>query len=403
MSLRLTSDDLRHLAAATEALLAPPERAGAEAWWRAAEERLCALFDGAQAMLTAGRAGARMADVLSQSLDTRGVRALGGFLSTDPRTGRIGNVDPAIAAWQRHRRAAGRELWHEAATVAELAALGHDARRSAFYDTLLSATRLHDSFGLVTEAGGGELFLTIGYERRGRGRFGGGDAAVAALLLPAFRAGHRALATLGESRAALAATLDEGTLALLVMGPDGRELHRTAALRRALAAEPERARVEAAARALADGMRALVGRTAALPARPEAVVATPMARHRLRATLAPAALWGVHGAVQVCVESAPSPVAGPAAGAAAARGVDGAATAGEPPAVGGVAAPIGLTGREAEVARLLARRATNAEVAAALGVSAHTARHHTERVMQKLGLRSRRAVAAALAGSGGPH
>jgi len=57
---------------------------------------------------------------------------------------------------------------------------------------------------------------------------------------------------------------------------------------------------------------------------------------------------------------------------------------------------LGLTRREAEVARLLAERLSNAEVAAALGVSAHTARHHTERVMQKLGVRSRRAIVSAL-------
>ena len=51
-----------------------------------------------------------------------------------------------------------------------------------------------------------------------------------------------------------------------------------------------------------------------------------------------------------------------------------------------------LTAREREVAALLAARRTNAEVAAALGVSEHTARHHTERVLRKLGVRSRRDV-----------
>jgi DNA-binding CsgD family transcriptional regulator len=59
-------------------------------------------------------------------------------------------------------------------------------------------------------------------------------------------------------------------------------------------------------------------------------------------------------------------------------------------------ATLGFTTRESEVARLLTRRLTNAELAAALGVSAHTARHHTERVMQKLGVRSRREVVSAL-------
>jgi DNA-binding CsgD family transcriptional regulator len=55
-----------------------------------------------------------------------------------------------------------------------------------------------------------------------------------------------------------------------------------------------------------------------------------------------------------------------------------------------------LTEREAQVAALLADRHSNAEVARQLGVSPHTAARHTERVLRKLSLRSRRDVAAAL-------
>ena len=56
-----------------------------------------------------------------------------------------------------------------------------------------------------------------------------------------------------------------------------------------------------------------------------------------------------------------------------------------------------LTNREIEVARLLAAGETNLEVAAALGVSAPTARHHTESVMLKLGVNTRGKIAAILA------
>jgi DNA-binding CsgD family transcriptional regulator len=44
-----------------------------------------------------------------------------------------------------------------------------------------------------------------------------------------------------------------------------------------------------------------------------------------------------------------------------------------------------LTEREVEVALLLAERRRNAEIARALGISVHTARHHIERVLGKLG------------------
>lgn len=51
-----------------------------------------------------------------------------------------------------------------------------------------------------------------------------------------------------------------------------------------------------------------------------------------------------------------------------------------------------LTPRETQVARLLACRATNAEIVSSLGMSSHTARNHTRRVLEKLGLTSRAEV-----------
>ena len=54
----------------------------------------------------------------------------------------------------------------------------------------------------------------------------------------------------------------------------------------------------------------------------------------------------------------------------------------------------GLTGREAQVACLLARRATNREIADQLDVSPHTVRHHVENIFTKLGIHSRRSIAS---------
>jgi DNA-binding CsgD family transcriptional regulator len=52
----------------------------------------------------------------------------------------------------------------------------------------------------------------------------------------------------------------------------------------------------------------------------------------------------------------------------------------------------GLTPREIDVTRLLVQRLTNQEIASALGISAHTARHHTESVLLKTHVNSRRAL-----------
>lgn len=57
-----------------------------------------------------------------------------------------------------------------------------------------------------------------------------------------------------------------------------------------------------------------------------------------------------------------------------------------------------LTGREVEVAMLLAQGRSNSAVADALHISTHTARHHTQRVLAKLGVHSRAEAGAKIRG-----
>ena len=60
----------------------------------------------------------------------------------------------------------------------------------------------------------------------------------------------------------------------------------------------------------------------------------------------------------------------------------------------GLAQQYGLSLRELEVALLLADGRSNVEIATAVKVSSHTARHHTQHVLGKLGVRSRSRAAA---------
>jgi non-specific serine/threonine protein kinase len=53
-----------------------------------------------------------------------------------------------------------------------------------------------------------------------------------------------------------------------------------------------------------------------------------------------------------------------------------------------------LTGREREVAALIARGRTNAQIAAALVIAERTAEAHVEHIRTKLGVRSRAQIAA---------
>ncbi len=61
----------------------------------------------------------------------------------------------------------------------------------------------------------------------------------------------------------------------------------------------------------------------------------------------------------------------------------------------------GLRGREPEVALLAAEGLSNAAIAGRLRLSAHTVRHYLERVLDRLGLHSRKALALHLMGGGG--
>jgi len=60
----------------------------------------------------------------------------------------------------------------------------------------------------------------------------------------------------------------------------------------------------------------------------------------------------------------------------------------------------GFTAAEVRVARLVGEGKSNKRLAATLGVSEHTTRHHTERVLRKMGVHSRSEVASRLLSEG---
>lgn len=68
-------------------------------------------------------------------------------------------------------------------------------------------------------------------------------------------------------------------------------------------------------------------------------------------------------------------------------------TRAEPPPIELIRNALGLTRKRAMVARFLALGLTNTEIARAMSISEHTARHHTEAVMSQLRCRSRHEVA----------
>jgi DNA-binding CsgD family transcriptional regulator len=67
-----------------------------------------------------------------------------------------------------------------------------------------------------------------------------------------------------------------------------------------------------------------------------------------------------------------------------------------PPAALRLQDEYGMTPREVEVALLLSQGLSNSALARQLGISPHTARHHTQRVLGKLGVHSRAEAGARL-------
>ena len=380
---RLVAADLAGVARASRTLLSPLSYDTTEAWQRAVNGVVKAVLGGDVAtMVLPASVGGR--GTFSEDLPTE---------TTDRYSAAIRPLDVRWSVWERQAALGAWDrptLWGP--WMAEY--LG-----SAYYNEYLVPRRLYDGVGVATSvaapgaaaAEATTAVLLFHHTRRTGRRFGARGLGLLHALRPAFVAGAEALARLGAQQRALARTLDALGLALLVVDVGGRAVHRTPALARLLAADPhggqllgDMAQAAGAAARLAGPTRrwAHGGADAALLARDVTrEVRTPAGRYRIRATLTAPDLLGGAPAVLVSLERA-----GP--------GV---------PTADALRARFGLTPAQARVALLLAEGRRYTEVAAALGVSVHTAQRHAEAVRCKLGVRRSADVAAVVLGAYRPE
>ena len=233
-------------------------------------------------------------------------------------------------------------------------------RETEYVREFLPSVDAHDSLTIYVPADRGaspepSVQLLIHSSTPGR-TFGARDVEVARRLHPAFVAGVAVLRQMGRARGDLMALVDASGGACAVFSVAGRLVHLSRALEEALAREPRR-------EALLERVRCLASKALSSPTKAGAVsFAGAAGGYRLSVSLAA----GYRPLLVVAVTAPPPPR--------------------EAPSMGAVAERFGLTPRQAEVAVLLAERYSNKEIAAALSVSVHTARHHVEAVLDRVGV-----------------
>ena len=370
--LTLSAEDQARFAAALQTLLAPLDYGGLDAWRSAANEQLKALVGADAAVFELPRSASPRPVFTEDYPDAPPEEYLALHW---PLAEKYGIMERIV----RLGVATGEERWRPA---------WEEYLGSAYLNEFLLPHRMFHAVALAAstraEGTSGVSQVILHRTTATAPAFGEREKALLRLLHPAFWSGVETWLRLGAHTAVLAAALDEIGVALALVALHGGVLHQTPALTALLQGEPERERltaaVVAAARAVAGAQAMGTARAAARPIGPTPSaleVATARGWYRVRASTVAEGAFGPDPVALVLVERAAAP----------------------PASDDVLRARYGLTRQEVRVARLLAERRTNEEIAAALFVSLSTARHHVGHVLEKLEVRSRKDVAAALAAS----
>jgi len=265
--------------------------------------------------------------------------------------------------------------------------------RSEFFNDWVRPQRLCQPCGLIAVRSPAELpcpslpeYSGITglwfYRNRDTNMLGVGsrELGILQLLLPAYEAGLHVVVRASQERRRLESVLDTMSEGAMLLDGRGHVVHQNPAMRRFLASSAGARDIEATCLAAGRVTLALATRKGLKSAREEIgaptekrIKTTNGVRH-VRATLLGSDTVGIGPMALVLLERA----------------------AVEPFSAGELHDQYHLTDREVVVSRLLARGLKNSQIAEVLGVSIHTARRHSERVLSKLGVHSRAAVGAKL-------
>jgi DNA-binding CsgD family transcriptional regulator len=356
MHLSLKPSQLDRLTKLVETLHAPFDFPDLDSWRHAVNHHARLLLDAHKVVFMMPGPGHE--PVYSQRLDPGAFRAYVAFYHRFDVAGRL--------ALQRRIPVSSEVELH-----------GRDAYyASEYYNDFMRVWQCHHSTGMVApmEAEPGYAWLAVYRDSRDDPVFGPRARGLMKLILPSFHAGVRTYLRLAADRAVLASVIDASGKRILLCDPLGKPLHASAALEQTLAADPERSALEGHMRELARSVGALTTNTSAATASigktGERTVVTLRGRYRLTASLAGEPSPAPAGVLVLLEPLFHQPLSD-----------------------GELRERFHLTKQEIRVARLIAEELRNDAIAHRLDISPHTARRHTERVLEKLGIASRAQVA----------
>jgi DNA-binding CsgD family transcriptional regulator len=358
--------ELEALRAAFAVLLSPLDSVDAETWRGEVGRTLCDLLG---------------ADRSSFQLEIPGTPF---FYSEDyPQATLNAYVDyyQDIDIGRQRRDALGAEVWNRWLLH------GRDLRdfwESEIHQDFLVPNGILDSMGLTVRVRGASRPATVFFHRDkpGTAEFGERGIALLSMLLPAFKAGVRDIARYSQQRDSLTSHLDGLTTGIRICDFDGSVVHQNPAFTNAVVTEEMPELLE---RAIAEivltlgelsSERSDVG--AALAGdRIIQEIHTNTASYQIRGSFLGRDLLGAERRIAISLERLPSDT---------------------PLSDNALQARFKLTPRELEIARRLAQGQSTKEVSFACGISIHTTRRHSERIFQKLAIRTRAQLGPRLRG-----
>jgi DNA-binding CsgD family transcriptional regulator/PAS domain-containing protein len=365
------SDDLARLEAASRTLLSPLSAHSVDAWRQEATRAFQSVFKADSSMFglpVNTDAGAPSPYFFTESVPDDTLQTLSDFLA-DPNSFKTAK-DPVLDLFFKQR--ANSSI--EALNIRLMQRLVDNRQdESAFYNEVWVAKRLTSVQMLHVLTPTGYASLRVFYDR-GESPFGESSLGLLRVLLPSFKAGLDALNRLHVFRNSLDAIDD----AVMVLQADGRRLHMSPALVALLDRDPERETIELELRRVGSRIRTVLfprrGETGtSSTASPLGQARTSRGRYGFRASRLPSGVFG-DDAYLVTVRPEFQ----------------------ELPSEDALRDRFGLTRREAEVALLLAEGLTNEQISERLFISPHTAKRHTEQVLAKMEMPSRKGIAMRL-------